>query len=249
MKKINQALAALISLMLLLLCCITTTTAGSEPLPGDVNDDGFVNIDDALAIAEYIFHPIIFDPSATCTSYGGAFKSMDSMDVNGDGNIDINDIVAVSKIIFGEEVKVGHALPPEYWPPKTPPSGEKYTNPLYFVGLDINPKARMTDNEIWLPVGETATFQFGKAGKCGEIPYEILLFTHYFMDGDNYVDQSALLDVEWWHTIAFNITGKQVGTTIFVLYGEQIPYKGPYTTASYPSIFYKEFTVHVIEPV
>lgn len=62
-----------------------TTNPGGDPIPGDVNGDGNVNVGDINYIIDRILNPRVGDLSA---------------DVNGDGNVNIGDINAVIGIIL-----------------------------------------------------------------------------------------------------------------------------------------------------
>ena len=71
---------------------IATFTRRLDVLPGDVNDDGVVNVQDMVAIRNQMLGLL----GAVPTIFG---------DINGDGKVDINDYTAVRKLI-------GTTLPP-----------------------------------------------------------------------------------------------------------------------------------------
>lgn len=68
----------------------------AEPIIGDVNADGDVNVFDVVAIADYILNGTAVDEKLA--------------DVNNDGNIDVFDITALSGIILGNEAKAREKL-------------------------------------------------------------------------------------------------------------------------------------------
>ena len=73
-----------------LLVCFTASTSLYGQETGDVNEDGVVNIVDALMIAQ--FYVGLIDPSAL---------NITLADVNGDGGIDIVDALLVTQYDVG----------------------------------------------------------------------------------------------------------------------------------------------------
>jgi len=80
-------------------------------------------------------------------------------------------------------------------------------------------------------------------------------FAYFFRDGDDYSKTSDILDIGWWPDLepmpfarSFSLTAKKAGTATVVIYGEQLPFKGPYYPTNYECIIFEEFTVQVTEP-
>ena len=87
MQKIVKGIIA--SLLLFLLIS-TFSTLGYASQPGDVNEDGEINIFDMILLAEYIVGSTNED------------ISMEIADVNGDGVVDIHDMILIARYIVGE---------------------------------------------------------------------------------------------------------------------------------------------------